>query len=77
MTGALQQRINNARLVLYGVERGWVQFPRPDTYQHQEKVTPRQRRRRTRVWQARLRAERKGKDTSKFPPRIRRKRKQT
>jgi hypothetical protein len=69
---ALQTRIFNTRLVLRAVERGWLRFPEPESIQAQRQQTLKARRARTRLLQARLRAERRGEDTSGFPARVRR-----
>lgn len=54
-------------LVQRGIERGWIRPPAPSKRDAVED----EYRRRIRLCMARLRAEQKGEDTSRFPPRVR------
>jgi hypothetical protein len=55
-------------LVRHGIERGWIQLRKPML-----KPGDDERKAALRMCMARLRAERRGQDTSMFPPRVRKK----
>lgn len=57
-------------LVQRGIERGWIRLPSAP----KRNAVEDEYRRRIRLCMARLRAEQKSEDTSRFPPRVRKKR---
>ena len=69
----LREQRQMPELVRLGIQRGWIRL-RPPLLKPE--ISEEERKARMRLQMARLRAERRGKDTSKFPPRIRRRRKQ-